>query len=64
MSGALFYVAGRHPLAGIIAGFAPNFGAMVASFIPYGLDAILAGFSESGARLVDPAHTVNPLNNY
>jgi aminobenzoyl-glutamate transport protein len=64
MGGALFYVAGRHPLAGIVAGFAPNFGAMLANFIPYGLDAILAGFSESGARLVDPGHTVNPLNNY
>lgn len=64
MGGALFYVAGRHPLAGIVAGFAPNFGAMVANFIPYGLDAIMAGFSESGARLVDPGHTVNPLNNY
>jgi aminobenzoyl-glutamate transport protein len=64
MGGALFYVAGRHPLAGIVAGFAPNFGAMLANFVPYGLDAILAGFSESGARLVDPGHTVNPLNNY
>jgi len=64
MSGALFYVAGRHPLAGIVAGFAPNFGAMLANFVPYGLDAILAGFSESGARLVHPGHTVNPLNNY
>ena len=64
MGGALFHVAGRHPLAGIVAGFAPNFGAMVANFVPYGLDAILAGFSESGARLVDPRHTVNPLNNY
>jgi aminobenzoyl-glutamate transport protein len=64
MGGALFYVAGRHPLAGIVAGFAPNFGAMLANFIPYGLDAIMAGFSQSGARLIDPAHTVNPLNNY
>ena len=64
MGGALFYVAGRHPLAGIVAGFAPNFGAMIASFVPYGLDAILAGFSESSARLVDPVYTVNPLNNY
>src|SRR5262245_4965294 len=55
MGGALFYVAGRHPLAGIVAGFAPNFGAMLANIVPYGLDAILAGFSESGARLVDPS---------
>ncbi len=30
LAGALFSVAGRHPLAGIIAGFAPMFGAMFA----------------------------------
>jgi aminobenzoyl-glutamate transport protein len=64
LGGALFFVAGRHPLAGIVAAFAPNFGAMFANFFPYGLDAILAGFSESGARIIDPAHRVNPLSNY
>src|SRR5262245_19116616 len=50
MGGALFCVAGRHPLAGIVAGFAPNFGAMLANVVPYGLDAILAGFSEKIGR--------------
>ena len=64
LSGALFFVAGRHPLAGIIAAFAAISGVMFASFIPSALDAILAGFSESGARLIDPAYRVNPLSNY
>lgn len=64
LGGALFYVAGRHPLVGIVAAFAPLFGAMSANFFPYGLDAILAGFTQSGGRIIDPALEVNPLSNY
>ena len=64
LAGALFYVAGRHPLAGILAGFAPLSGAMFANFFPYALDPIVAGFSEMGARIIDPAYRVNPLSNY
>jgi aminobenzoyl-glutamate transport protein len=64
LGGALFYVAGRHPLAGIIAAFAPLSGAMFPNFLPYALDAIVAGFSETGARIVAPAYSVNPLSNY
>jgi aminobenzoyl-glutamate transport protein len=64
LAGALFYVAGRHPLAGILAGFAPLSGAMFANFFPYALDPIVAGFSEIGARIITPAYRVNPLSNY
>jgi aminobenzoyl-glutamate transport protein len=64
LAGALFYVAGRHPLAGIIAGFAPMSGAMFANFFPYALDTIVAGFSEIGARIIAPDYRVNPLSNY
>ncbi|MFO7695368.1 MAG: AbgT family transporter [Vicinamibacterales bacterium] len=64
LAGALFYVAGRHPLAGILAGFAPMSGAMFANFVPYALDPIVAGFSEIGARIIAPAYRVNPLSNY
>ena len=64
LAGALFYVSGRHPLAGILAGFAPMSGAMFANFLPYALDPIVAGFSEIGARIIAPAYRVNPLSNY
>jgi len=64
LAGALFYVAGRHPLAGILAGFAPMAGAMFANFLPYALDPIVAGFSEMGAQIIAPAYRVNPLSNY
>ena len=64
LGGALFFVAGRHPLAGIIAAFAPLSGVMFANIFPAALDAILAGFSEGGARIIDPAYRINPLSNY
>ncbi|MBI5646490.1 MAG: AbgT family transporter [Ignavibacteriae bacterium] len=64
LAGALFYVSGRHPLAGIIAAFGPLAGVIFANFFPSGLDALLAGFSEGGARIVDPAYQVGPLSNY
>jgi aminobenzoyl-glutamate transport protein len=64
LSGALFYVAKRHPLAGIVAAFGGLAGAMFANFVPYGLDAVLAGFTESAARIIDPSYRVNPLSNY
>ena len=64
LAGALFYVAGRHPLAGILAGFAPMAGALFANFLPYALDPLVAGLSEIGAHIVAPAYRVNPLSNY
>lgn len=64
LAGALFYVAGRHPLAGILAGFAPMAGALFANFLPYALDPIVAGFSEMGAHVIAPGYRVNPLSNY
>lgn len=64
LGAALFHVAGRHPLLGIVASFAPLSGVMFANVLPQSLDAILAGFTESGARLIAPAYAVTPMNNY
>lgn len=64
LGAALFHVAGRHPLLGIVATFAPQSGLMFANLVPQSLDAILAGFTEGGARLMAPTYTATPLNNY
>ena len=64
LGAALFYVAGRHPLVGIVATLAPLMGLLFANLIPISLDAILAGFTESGARLIAPEFQVTPLNNF
>jgi aminobenzoyl-glutamate transport protein len=63
IGGVMFYAAGRHPLAGIAAAFAGVSGGFSANFIPSGIDPLLSGLTETGAALVDPARTVNPLCN-
>lgn len=63
IGGVIFYAAGRHPLAGIAAAFAGVSGGFSANFIPSGIDPLLAGLTEEGARLIDTEYAVNPLCN-
>ena len=64
LGGVIFYAAGRHPLAGIAAAFAGVSGGFSANFIPSSIDPLLQGLSQAGAQILDPAVTLNPLNNY
>ncbi len=64
LGGLIFHTAGRHPLAGIAAAFAGVSGGFSANFVPSSLDPMLSGISEAAARLLDPAASVNPLNNW
>jgi aminobenzoyl-glutamate transport protein len=65
LGGAIFYAAGRHPLAGIAAAFAGVSGGFSATFfLPSSLDPLLAGFTQAAARVIAPDFVVNPLNNY
>jgi len=64
LGGVIFYAAGRHPLAGIAAAFAGVSGGFSANFLPSAIDPMLQGITQSGAQILDPALTLNPLNNY
>lgn len=64
LGGVIFMAAGRHPLAGIAAAFAGVSGGFSANFVPSGLDPLLAGLTQAAAQLLDPAITINPLNNW
>jgi aminobenzoyl-glutamate transport protein len=64
LGGVIFYAAGRHPLAGIVAAFAGVSGGFSANFIPSGLDPLLQGFTQSAAHTIDPKYMVNPLCNW
>ena len=64
LGGVIFYAAGRHPLAGIAAAFAGVSGGFSANFVPSAIDPMLQGITQSGAQILDPAITLNPLNNY
>ena len=63
LGGVIFYTAGRHPLAGIAAGFAGVSGGFAANFIPAPIDPLLQGFTQTAAQLIDPDRFVNPLCN-
>ena len=64
LGGVIFYAAGRHPIAGITASFAAISGGFCANYIVTALDAILAGLTQAGARVVNESVLVNPLANY
>ncbi len=64
VSAYIFYKSGKHPLAGIAAGFAGLAGGFTASYTPSIIDPILAGFTEGAARILDPDYVVNVLCNF
>lgn len=64
LGGVIFYAAGRHPLAGMAAAIAGVAGGFSANFVPSALDAMLQGFTQTAAQIIDPEATVNILSNY
>lgn len=64
LAGIIFHAAGRHPLAGIAAGFAGVSGGFSANFIPSSIDPLLQSFTQSAAQIADPEIILNPLNNW
>ncbi|ANM31448.1 aminobenzoyl-glutamate transporter [Acidobacteria bacterium Mor1] len=64
LGGVIFYAAGRHPLAGIMAAFAGVSGGFSANFlIPSALDPLLQGFTQAAAQVADPNVQVSVVNN-
>ncbi|MES2696501.1 MAG: AbgT family transporter [Verrucomicrobiota bacterium] len=64
LAAALFHALGRHPLLGLAAAFAGVSGGYSANLLIGSVDVLLAGLSESAARIVDPAYVVRPTANY
>lgn len=64
LAAVAFAAAGRHPLAGVAAAFAAVVGAFAGNPLPGQFDALILGFTEPAARLIDPAWTVNMVGNW
>lgn len=64
LAGTIFLAIGRHPVAGLAAGFAGVSGGYSANLILGTIDPLLAGLSEEAAHLVDKTYQVNPTANY
>ncbi len=64
LAGTIFMAIGRHPIAGMAAGFAGVSGGFSANLVLGTIDPLLAGLSQEAAKLVDPEYVVNPTANY
>jgi aminobenzoyl-glutamate transport protein len=60
----VFASVGRHPIAGMVAAYAAVAGGFSANLIINMLDALLAGFTQSAAQIVDPDFIANPAMNW
>lgn len=64
LAAMVFYSLGRHPLAGMAAGFAGVGGGFTANVLITGTDALLSGISTEVAQSVNPDLAVSPVDNY
>lgn len=63
--GALIFMScGRHPLAGLAAGFAGVSGGFSANLILGTIDPMLAGLSTEAAKIIDPSYMVQASANF
>ncbi len=64
LGATIFAAFGRHPLAGLAAGFAGVSGGYSANVLLGTVDPLLAGISTEAAHILDPGYVVNPAANY
>lgn len=64
LAALVFYKVGRHPLAGLAAGFAGAGAGFTANLFIAGTDALLAGITTEAARFLDESFTVTPVDNW
>lgn len=64
LAGIIFHAAGRHPIAGIAAGFAGVSGGFSANLLPGQLDALLFGITEAAVETVFGDFTANIAGNW
>ncbi|MCT1901476.1 AbgT family transporter [Oceanobacillus sojae] len=64
LAALVFYKVGRHPLAGLSAGFAGAGAGFTANLFIAGTDALLSGISTEAVRIVDESMIVTPVDNW
>ena len=64
LAAAIYYAAGRSPVAGLAAVFAGVSGGFSANLLLTSLDPLLAGYSSLGAAVIEPGYEVSTTANY
>lgn len=64
LAGLVFAAAGRHPVLGLLVGFAGVSVGLAGNLLPGQIDVLILAITEVGARLLVPDYTMNPLGNW
>lgn len=64
LGGAIFLALGRHPVAGVCAGYVAAYGAFSANIFPAGTDVVLAGITQSAVSHFAVDAVVHPLMDW
>ncbi|MBX9975869.1 AbgT family transporter [Cytobacillus firmus] len=64
LAAVIFYSLGRHPIAGLAAGFASSGIGFTANILVAGTDALLSGISTEVAQTINPDVIVTPIDNW
>ncbi len=64
LAGLMFAAAGRHPVLGLAVGFAGACVGLAGNLLPGQYDVLILSITETGARLIQPGWTMNPLGNW
>ncbi|PLR82546.1 p-aminobenzoyl-glutamate transporter [Bacillus canaveralius] len=64
LAALIFYSLGRHPIAGLAAGFASSGIGFTANILIAGTDALLSGISTEIAQTINPDVVVTPVDNW
>jgi aminobenzoyl-glutamate transport protein len=64
LAAVVFAAAGRHPIAGLACAYAATIASFAGNPLPGQFDALILGFTEPAARLLDPTWTANLAGNW
>ena len=64
LAGFAFAAVGRHPVAGLATAYAGAAVGLSGNLFPGQYDVLILGITETGARLIDPNWTMNPVGNW
>jgi aminobenzoyl-glutamate transport protein len=64
LAGLIFAGAGRHPVLGVVVGFAGVAVGLSGNLLPGQPDALILSITETGARMLESGWTMNPLGNW
>ena len=64
LAGLIFARAGRHPILGLAVGFAGVCVGLAGNLLPGQYDVLILSITETGAQLIEPGWTMNPVGNW